>query len=152
MTNEIAVATNSMKGDEFERLYRRELDAYIKMRVEGFPSTIAMRRSFGEAYNDAEVYARVHVLEGGNYYIVKFRESILATPIHVLWNEKIAVHELVSLVKSPVVKDATRLGAIKELNILTDITIIDENGKTKKGKSLDDFYTSTPSAAAQKPE
>jgi len=137
---------SGFRGSRFESLYKAEIDRYIELRVSGTAPNIAIRMAFGEIYNDSEIYARVIVLEGGDYFTTSFRSAIINTPVNKIWNANISVNELVSLVRSPYVKDATRLGAIKELNILASITIVDENGKTKKGADLNDFYDAVPPA------
>jgi hypothetical protein len=57
-----------------------------------------------------------------------------------LWNPGMSAHSLVSLVKSDETKDNVRLSAIKELNVIFGITVVDENGRTRAIRKLDDFY------------
>ncbi|WP_217478297.1 hypothetical protein, partial [Staphylococcus aureus] len=63
-----------------------------------------------------------------------------------LWNPKTALHELLQMVRDPTVKDSSRLSAIKELNVLAEITFVDESGKTRVGRGLADFYASEAEA------
>lgn len=128
-------------------LHNREIfDAYVALRLHGFHSNNAFRQAFSECNGitrrDADnlFHERVNRVEFNPYVTSKLRDSIAKAKASDLWNPNIAVHEILSLVRDPIAKDATRLNAMKELNILVGIVIVDENGKTKLGRNLDDFY------------
>ena len=116
-------------------------DKYIKLRVHGIHSMTAFRNVFPLDWMDnSNGPARANNVEFNPYVISKLRDALATINPAELWNPKISVHEMLSLARDPYAKDSSRLGAMKELNILLDITVVDENGKTKKGRSLDDFY------------
>lgn len=128
-------------------LHNHEIfDAYVELRLHGFHSTIAFRQAFidcdGMARRDADnlFYERVNYVEFNPYVTGKLRDRIAQVKASELWNTNIALHEILALARDPVAKDATRLNAMKELNVLVGITVVDENGKTKAGRSLEDFY------------
>lgn len=115
-------------------------DEYIAMRVQGVTSFVAFRTLFGDLATDNWATARIYALEHNPYYRRNFKATLDATPIDQLWNPKIAMHELLQMVRDKFAKETARMNAIKELNVLCEITIVDENGKTKAGRGLDDFY------------
>jgi hypothetical protein len=116
-------------------------ERYMDMRVQGHPSGRVFRILFGEAYvGDNLMQARIYALENNPYYRREFPRKLEAIKIQDLWNPKVAVHELISLVRDPYAKESARLSAMKELNVITKIVIIDESGQSKPGRTLDDFY------------
>lgn len=119
-------------------------DRYVQLRVHGYPSYRAFIRVFGaEHWADARLgSARIDAIESTGYYQTKFREVLEATKLSELWNEKKAMHDLLSLVRDPLVKCSTQLAAAKELNVLAGITFVDKSGNTRAGRSLNDFYQS----------
>ncbi len=129
---------------------------YVEYRVQGVFSSIAFRSVFGEENsNDTHGHKRVIALEHTRLYRNTFKARLDSSKIGELWNTKTSIHELLSLVRNPFAKDAVRLQAQKELNILVGITVVDENGKTKAGASLNDFYKAegiTPAAEVEAPK
>lgn len=116
-------------------------DKYIKLRVHGVHSAQAFRNTFPhEWYDGSNGPSRVSAVEFNPYVISRLRDAIAVINPSELWNPRISVHEMLSLARDPFAKDSSRLGAMKELNIMLNITVVDENGKTKAGRSLDDFY------------
>jgi hypothetical protein len=130
-----------MFGDQkFAEMNRDIFDKYVEYRVRGYHSHVAFRRVFGEDYMDSVSHIRIEMTEHNPYYQAKFKQRLEQIKIDELWEAKTAVHELISMARNPFAKDSTRLNAMKELNILVGITVVDENGKTKAGRSLADFY------------
>lgn len=115
-------------------------DEVIALRVRGISIHVAYRMVLGEEYNDNLAQARIYAMEMNPYYKKEFKYQLDATPFTEMWNPKIAVHELLSLVRDKWAKESARLSAMKELNVIANITIIDESGKTKAGRKLADFY------------
>lgn len=115
---------------------------YVRMRVNGVQGIKAMRRVFGEEYYDSNISSRVHSLESTKYFIDEFNNQLAAIKVTEMWHEKLAVHKLLCIVNDELDKGSTRLKAIQELNVLVGITIVDENGKTRKGSKVGDFYES----------
>ena len=116
-------------------------DKYVMLRVHGIHSVIAFKRVFPSNWDeDSNAHLRRAAIEFNPYVVSKLRDMLAVVAVGDLWNPRLSVHEMLSLARDPYAKDATRLGAMKELNIMCNITIVDENGKTKAGRSLDDFY------------
>jgi hypothetical protein len=143
-------------GDEdFTILYREKFDLYVEYRIRGFHSTLALGKAFGSENaigGDNTAQERVFHLEANQYYIDRFEARLKEIQMDELWNAKTSVHEMLSLLRSPFTKDTTQLAAAKELNVVFGITIVDENGKTKAGRSLADFYKNVGMPAADAPE
>lgn len=115
-------------------------ERYAAYRVNGHTAAASLRMTFGEDYFDNNATARIYALEGNSAYQKIFNKLLNATKLSDMWNPKRAVHELLSLARDKFEKGSVRLGAIKELNVLCEITVTDETGKTKAGRSLADFY------------
>lgn len=118
----------------------QEVDEYIEQRVRGFQPIRTMRKVFGEEYYDSKISTRVNMLESTDYFKKKFEERLKSISMDTLWNDKLSVHKMLLIVNDDLEKGSTRLRAIQELNVLIGITIVDENGKTRKGSSMADFY------------
>ena len=124
------------------------------MRIHGTAPYRAFIRVFGsEWWENAQLgHQRIEAIEATRYYCQKYEERVKTISISELWSDKKAIIGLLTIAKDPMVKCATRLAAEKELSLLAGIVIIDENGKTKAGRTLDDFYKSvkpSPVAAEQ---
>jgi hypothetical protein len=134
--------TPRMFGEEkFAELNKDHFDAYIEYRVRGYHASVAFTRIFDEV-NAQHAQLAAEFLEHNPYYQRRFKERLEAIKLEKLWDTKISVHELLSVARNPFARDSTRLNAMKELNIMYGITIVDENGKTQRGKGLADFYAS----------
>ena len=139
-----------MADERFATEFVREYQAYARLKLGGMLPSIAFRRVFPE-YLSADSFAtsRIYALESTDLFCDYYRQIMLNTPIKELWNEKLAVHRLLTIAHNPFEKGSTQVSAVKELNVLTGITIIDEAGKTRKGGSMDDFYSSLGAAAQE---
>jgi hypothetical protein len=118
-------------------------DAYVELRLHGIHSVRAMQQCFPPQLwqrDIAEAWRNRMAVEFNPYTVQKLRDAIASTPVSKLWNPKLAIHHLLSLAQDIEAKDSSRLGAMKELNVMCNITVVDENGKTKAGRSLADFY------------
>lgn len=139
---------------EFIQINLPFFERFVELRVHGYSSRIAFIRAFGaDNYGESPQagYRRTQDIESSEWYGAAFELKLKELKANDLWNEKESIHQLLSIVRSEMVKDSVRLNAVKELNVLCGITIIDENGKTKAGRSLDDFYRSRtdPSVPAE---
>lgn len=115
-------------------------DEFILLRIKGYSPTYSLRVVFGEEYIDNQMMARIFSMERNPYYKRKMASLMEKTDYKAIWGPKMAVHELASLVRDMSTKDSVRFAAIKELNVLYEITVVDEKGNTKAGRSLADFY------------
>lgn len=127
-------------SEQFAFHNRQIFDEFIALRVHGVSPYVAYRMVLGEDYADNYAQARIYAIEMNPYYKREFHAQLEATPVSELWNPKVAVHELLSLVRDRFAKESARMSAIKELNVIANITIVDETGKTKAGRNLADFY------------
>lgn len=66
-----------------------------------------------------------------------------------VWTPKRAMWELFQIVQDQFEKGSTRLAAIKELNVLSNITFVDAAGNTRV-RTLDDFYKEQADALAER--
>lgn len=122
---------------------------YIDLRVHGVHSHEAFRRAFPlDWYENANGFARTNSVEFNPYTISRMRDTLATVDPATLWNPRLAVHEMLCLARDPYAKEAARLGAMKELNVLLNITVTDEKGKSRAGRSLDDFYRDLGSKAS----
>lgn len=127
---------------KFIELNRPYFDRYVDMRVRGYSSHQAFLRVFGPDNwpDQMRGYSRLEAIESTDYYQERFELILKAIPYAELWNTKTAINQLLCTVRNQMAKDSVRLNAAKELNILCGIVVVDENGKTKAGRSLEDFY------------
>lgn len=140
-SNEMALESpNYMATESYAESNADLIIAYAKLRVHGIHASVAFRRLWGEEFWDSYSQARIYAIESTEVYIHNFRDILLKTPIQELWNDKLSVHKLLSLANNIFEKGSTQLRAIQELNVLVGITIVDENGKTRKGSNMSDFY------------
>lgn len=116
-------------------------DEFIDLCIKGVEELSAMRIVFGEStVQDGGFIGRLYALKRNPYYKKRFPLALAAMKTDEIWNPRIAMTLLVSIARSST-KDSARINAIRELNVMTGITIIDEAGNTKMGRNLDDFYT-----------
>lgn len=130
-------------------------DDYIDLRVQGFDPYSAFIRVFGMEHWPEQAHrgqARLNAIESTRYFNETFDAKLEKIKVTDLWNPKRSLNELLCVVRGPYVKDATKLNAIKELNVMVGIVIIDENGKTKAGRTLEDFYAMHDKADAKPAE
>lgn len=139
--------------EEFIALNQPHFDKYVEMRVHGHSAQTSFMRIFGAAHwpGPQQGHVRLDAIESTEYFKNQFAKRLEEVKIHELWDTKKSLHELLNLVRGDYIKDATRLAAAKELNVLVGITIVDENGKTKAGRSLADFYANQEVKAPQQP-
>ncbi|AKF13698.1 TPA: hypothetical protein NH725_004728 [Pseudomonas aeruginosa] len=140
------VTPQEFADPQFAAINQKRFDLYIDLRVQGYSSWRVFRAIWGEEHMDGPAQARIFAMESNPYYRKQFKAKLNATRTSDLWNPKTALHELLQMVRDPTVKDSSRLSAIKELNVLAEITFVDESGKTRVGRGLADFYASEAEA------
>lgn len=115
--------------------------AYVDLKIQGFASGHALRQVFGTSYIADGLHGeRIYAMERNPEYQRLFKQRLKDVKASDLWSPQISINELLQMVRSPFVKDAARLAAIKELNVMYNIVVMDDKGNTKPGRSLDDFY------------
>jgi hypothetical protein len=148
----MTLPSNNFKGSEFVEAFKPQLDKYILLRVAGRSSRAALRVAFGEEYaNHLNAQSYVDHIECTMYYMRAFKQALAAMPLDQLWNKKIAIHRLLALAEDPSVKDNVCAMAVKELNVLLGITLVEENDKPRQGRTLADFYKSAHQEQASIP-
>ncbi len=114
---------------------------FAELRIQGHHRQIAFKRVFAPYEdNDVQSHLKADAVEFNPYYEALYKKTLETTTIARLWNTKVSITETLNIVRSPFAKETAKLGAIKELNVLVGITVVDENGKTKAGASLENFY------------
>jgi hypothetical protein len=94
---------------------------------------------------------RVIYLEGTDWYITEFEKRLAAKTAQELWSANTAINRLLQRIEDPAEKGTVQVMAIKELNVLTGITVEDENGRTRQGGTLADFYKAVGAALPATP-
>jgi deoxyribodipyrimidine photolyase-like uncharacterized protein len=136
------IAPYLFEDANFAIAHKAAVDQYIEYRLHGHHTSRAFSRVFGENNQDAQTHLRIEALEHSAYFKQRFNARLKESKVDELWDTKKSVHSLLSMARDVFAKDSVRLNAIKELNVLCGITVVDENGKTKQGRTLADFYRS----------
>ena len=134
------VTTDMFKERDFAEANKEFFDQYVEYRVRGYHGHTSFQRVFGDEATGSQAHIRIENIEHNPYYKERFKRRLEEIKVEELWNTKTSLNELLSMARNPFAKDSTRLNAMKELNILVGITVVDENGKTKAGRNLEDFY------------
>jgi hypothetical protein len=130
-------------NDNMRILHEEQFIKFVELRVHGIRSDVAFAQSFpnyafGQEYRAA--FERVAYLESTDWYTAEFDRRLKAKKSHEFWPVNVAINRLLQRIEDPSEKGSTRVAAIKELNVLCGITIVDEDGRTRSGSSLADFY------------
>jgi len=140
MSNGYTLMPEDFEDHNFALNNSQLFDEFIDKCIRGYQELEAMRLVFGEeTVDDGKFISRLYALKRNPYYKAHYEKRLAEIPLNELWNPRIAVQQLVQIARSSE-KDSARINAIKELNVVTGITVIDEAGNTKMGRSLDDFY------------
>lgn len=133
----------SVFGDDNMRvLHEEQYDKFVELRVHGIRSDVAFAKAFPQYAFGNEFRAameRVAYLESTDWFMSEFDRRLKAKKSTDLWPVNVAINRLLQRIEDPSEKGSTRVQAIKELNVLCGITIIDEDGRTRSG-GLADFY------------
>jgi hypothetical protein len=133
------------EDERFAELNAELFDRYIDMRINGHHPQVILGKVFGPENDGNGSHLRVTHLERNPYYIRNFEARMRNFKVNEVWNANISLHETLKMYRDPMNKCGTRLSALRELNIMVGIVIVDENGKTKAGRSLADFYADAES-------
>lgn len=142
--------------EDFARVHQSLYVKYIQYRLHGYHPQIAFRRVFGDAATNHNFHVKAEAMESNPVVIHNLRIAIRDTNTAELWDEKIAIHDLLEMARNVYEKGNVRLAAMKELNVLCGITVTDEKGNTKRGMTLDEYYkthgTTPADAEAKRPD
>jgi hypothetical protein len=140
ITTDAVLSPLQFRSEEFARMNVNVIGEYADLRVMGVSAERAFVRVFGTGYQDFYLYARIDALEHNNVYRKLFASKFGLAKLDEMWNLKLSIYELLSLINNPFAKENVRLAALKELNVLYNITMIDQEGNTRPGKGLAEFY------------
>jgi hypothetical protein len=144
------IKVGTFAASDFHERYPEQFAEYVEWRVKGKQPHRAFMLTFGPAYHQNQYTAkRIDALEFNKAFQAAFEAKLKSTKVDDQWNTEKAIHSLLSLAEDEFVKDNVRLAAIKELNVLIGIVVVDENGKTKAGSSLADYYARVAELKAQ---
>ena len=112
------------------------LHKYITLRLLGHPPFMA---ALGAEVPEhiADEYSRL--AEVNDTYIELFTVAVATLDETCGWSRKMAILRLQETVNDPYAKRADKTNAIKELNMLTGVTAIDDKGRTVI-PTLKDFF------------
>jgi hypothetical protein len=157
MENNTVISIESFGRETFLQLNITFVDRYASLRVRAVNSLAAFRRVFGNVNCDNQMYARIQCLEASDTYNDLFDAKLKVIPLDEILSARKALHSYVDIAANPMAKDSAKIAALKEAAVLANITIIDEKGNSRRGRSLDDFYAAVdamdkaPGAAAPEP-
>jgi len=133
---------NEFAEEAYAQDFHVSFDMYIDQKLRGTASIHALMIAFGKEFTDDQFgISRTYMIENNPYYLRRYNEKLSTLDLGELWNQKTSAIALVTIVKDAEASGNIQLGAIKELNVIFGITVIDENGKTKAaGRNFADFY------------
>ena len=112
------------------------LEAYVGLRLLGHPPFMAaLGAEVPESMSDE--YSRL--AEVNEDFIALFTSRLATLNEECGWSRKMAILRLQEAVNDPYAKRADKTNAIKELNMLTGITALDDKGRTVI-PTLKDFF------------
>lgn len=115
------------------------VDFYLMARIHGVATTNqAFLAAFGPE-NACELLPRaVSLLEANPYVQARYRAILKKADPKLMWSLGDSIMTLKDVATDRNEKGASKIAAVKELNVLLDITYTDEKGNTQK--KLADFY------------
>jgi hypothetical protein len=129
--------------DSMRLLYRRQFLRFVDLKVLGIRGDVAFKQCFpryAQMHDRMAARERLAYLEASDWFADVFAERLAAAKTHTLWNANKSVNRLLAIAEDPDASHTSKGAAIRELNVLVGITVVDEFGKTKQGRSLADFY------------
>lgn len=149
------------RTESFAKMHKKLFQKYAVARVEGYSRFVSLRMVFGEDFVGPSSMQYCYAIEANAYFKWCYQRVIDHIELTKVWNPKVAVVALKQIVMDENNKEATRLAAIKELNVLSEITFVDDKGNTRAVRGIDSFYadangeapkTENPDDGAAKPE
>jgi len=116
---------------------------YVRLRVMNVPGPVALGRAFGHLQVlDGRAGQRVAILEASRTFGMLFERAIYGDGLHdgTGWTERLAAWSLREIAADTGERGPARVSAMKELNIMHAITLVDDAGNTRSGRSLEEFY------------
>ena len=140
ITTDRVLPPAQFRSEVFAKSNLDAVSEYADYRVMGWNPERAFTRVFGTDYADLYLYARIEALEHNMVYRKVFAAKFGAMELDKMWDAKTSAWELMSVVNNPFTKCSTRLAAIKELNVLFGIVMVDKDGNTRPGSDWTAFY------------
>ncbi|MEX3930860.1 hypothetical protein AB4Y32_03405 [Paraburkholderia phymatum] len=128
-------------------------DRFIELRILGIPRDLAIVDAFdmiaqGASLKNAEQLGLAAELNP--YVKARFDAALEAKKPTQLWTANKSISRLLRLIENPNSKGSDKMAAIKELNVLCGITVIDEQGRSRV-PNLNDLYASMLGATPEGP-
>lgn len=131
--------------------HRDALDRYLRLKAIGQSSRAALSGAFGFEYASVmnqQYY--IDLIESSDAYTSGLPKYVAAMKDHAVWSPEISARTLAAIATDQSLKASDRIAAAKELNVIFDVTVVDENGKTRRGgHTLEDFYRMKADAQQQ---
>lgn len=146
----IELNLSTIKEDIACGLLDAPLSEYMKLRAIGRDSLAALTVAFGANHvMSGNSHILIDFIEGSDKYIEGMPAALERMKHVTIWSPAISARNLVAIANGAA-KASDRMNAIKELNVIYGVTIIDENGKTKSGgMTLKDFWALKGESDAQ---
>lgn len=150
MSQDYVAMPEDFEDPRFAEHNQALFDEFIDLVIQGHDMRASFALVFGmEVATDNYTGQRILCTQRNPYYKMRYKKRMEEMPLKELWSVKSSIHNLVKLVRDPEVAASAKLNAIRELNIIYGITMIDENGNSKMGRSMDDFYKDFGEAAKE---
>lgn len=141
MTDESLPTPEDFEDRDFALSNKAMFDEFIMLVVKGAAVNVAFKMVFPrDICASAEVHLYLWAIQRNPYYKHHMPLQLKAVKADDLWSPRQAIHQLLCIVKDSTARESARIKAIQELNIIYGITVVDEAGNTKLGRSMDDFY------------
>ncbi len=130
---------------DFTKFNHQHFIDFAEARIEGYSRVVALRMCFGSQFVfGSETAAYCYAIEANPFYKQQYEKKLESLELKKAWNPKISMVALKQLIRDDFVKDNVRMAAIKEANVLAEVTFVDEKGNTRAVRGIDDFYRENP--------
>lgn len=130
--------------------HEQALVRYMTLKALGKSSNAALAGAFGWEYAGLmNPYVFINLIETSDAFIKNYPAFVERTKDSDIWSPKISARTLAAIATDQTAKTSDRIAAAKELNVIFNITIVDERGNTRAGRSLADFYADVAMGAVE---
>lgn len=126
---------------DFTEFNKKHFSDFADARIEGYSRVVALRMCFGSQFvfgNETAAYC--YAIEANAFYRHEYDKKVKSLDLKKAWNPNVSMVALKQLIRDEFVKDNVRMAAIKEANVLAEVTFIDDKGNTRATRGIDDFY------------
>ena len=124
------------ESEDMRDLHEEQYNRFVDMRIRGIDRDTAFSRVFpryARPRDGVRAQERAMYLESTEWFQSTFDERLKKAKLSDLWNANVSMNRLLEVIKSPNEKGSTKVAAMREANILAEITFVDENGQTRAG-------------------